>query len=369
MSRLSCACFFLAAAGLLGANGSAHAQAKPENVHFPSPDGVKLRGQFYPAQGKCLATVIMLHGIGEGKDSSVIEWKNLAEALQKADYAVLTFDFRGHGDSNVIADTKAFWSIKANGNVKAPRPKGGGLPEEIDVKDYIKQGSAYLPVLVNDIAAARAYLDRRNDTTKDCNTSSIIVIGADTGATLGAIWLNEEWNRKKIIQGANPLKLELAKNFEGSDIIGAVFLSITPNLEKRTISLPAVLRVACKENGTAVGFFVGKDDKKGVEYAQAVQKSIKVKDSKKHALIFTAELPETNLSGMKLLTKGLKTEKYITDYLVNVVTDRGAEWSDHEFDKSIYLWPNFRLPNGQPMQAKRKGDKTLVFDDYNRFAP
>ena len=128
----------------------------------------------------------------------VPEWKNLALSLQKAGYSVLMFDFRGHGDSTEIASPKDFWNAKANAANVRSKSK-----DEIDVKDYIKQGSAYLPVLVNDIAAARAYLDRRNDNSKDCNTSSIIVIGADTGATLGAIWMNAEGYRYKYTPRGN----------------------------------------------------------------------------------------------------------------------------------------------------------------------
>jgi alpha-beta hydrolase superfamily lysophospholipase len=358
MSRLSCACFFLAAAWMLIANESVRAQANVENVNILTADGVKLRGQFFPAEKKCLATVIMLHSIGEGKSMKVAEWKKLAESLQKADYSVLMFDFRGHGDSTEIASPKDFWNMKANGlNVR------GKNKDEIDVKDYIKQGGAYLPVLVNDIAAARAYLDRRNDTSKDCNTSSIIVIGADTGATLGAIWMNSEGYRYKYTPAASPLmKAEWAKTPEGNDIIGAVFLSISSSLEKRKVSIPAILKSACKDKGTAAYFLSGKDDAK---FAKTLEANLKVSKSNKHQFIGATEL-KTDLSGMKLLTKGTNADEAILKYLDGVVDDRKAEWSEHDFEKSIYFW---RPPSGQPNQAKKKGEKTLVFDDYSKFIP
>ena len=207
----------------------------------------------------------MLHPIGDGKSSKGQDWKNLAESLQKADYSVMMFDFRGHGESTTIDDPKLFWNKKANNDyVKVKNKKD----ETIDVKDYIKSGGAYLPILCNDIAAVRSYLDIRNDNSKDCNTSSLIVIGADGGATLGAIWMNSEWHRYKYSPpamgvvgiGINPKYVESKP--EGKDIIGAVFLTVQPTLEKRNVSLAGVLKIACKDNATAAAFFVGEDDTK-----------------------------------------------------------------------------------------------------------
>ncbi len=360
MSRVSCACFFLAAAWFPISNESVRAQANAENVNILTVDGVKLRGQFYPAEKKCLATVIMLHSIGEGKSMKVAEWKKLAESLQKADYSVLMFDFRGHGESTEIASPNDFWKLKPNLAYVRSKNK-----DEIDVKDYIKQGSAYLPVLVNDIAAARAYLDRRNDNSKDCNTSSIIVIGADAGATLGAIWMNAEGYRYKYTPGATPLmKGELAKTSEGNDIIGAVFLSISPKLENRKVSISSILKIACKDKGTAAYFLSGKDDAK---FAKTLETNLKVAKSGRHQFIGATEL-KTDLSGMKLLTKGTNADDAIMKYLDGVVDDRKAEWSDHDFEKSLYIWRSPLNPQ-MVVPAKKRGEKTLVFDDYHKFIP
>ena len=69
----------------------------------------------------------------------------------------------------------------------------------------LEEASLAGPVLINDIAAVKCFLDRKNDTGA-CNTSSTILLGAETGATLGAIWLNAEWRRYKVVQNpVNPL--------------------------------------------------------------------------------------------------------------------------------------------------------------------
>ena len=68
---------------------------------------------------------------------------------------------------------------------------------------------------------------------------------------------------------------------------------------------------------------------------------------------------------MKLLQKGLDTEKYIIDYLDNVAEDRKSERTDRDFLSSYYMW---RVPNGPMIPARnKKADKNLNFDDYKKF--
>jgi hypothetical protein len=370
MSRSSARVSFLYAAATLFAGGiltAAPASAQePEAAKIITADSVKLSGTFYPGGKKNSPTVLMLHPIGDGKSSKNPEWKSLAEALQKANYSVLTFDFRGHGDSTSIDERNSFWKYKPNlANVRSKDK------DSIDVKDYIKND--YMTILCNDIAAARAWLERRNDDSKDCNTSSLIVIGAENSATLAALWINSEWNRFKyvppqgFVTGIIPKFVEPRP--EGKDIIGAIFLTAQPNLDtKRTVSLPGVLKIACKDNAMAALFLVGKDDVKSKNYAKTVVDKIKLKEKDKengrHRFIGPYEL-DTKLSGVKLLQKGLGTEKLIVEYLDSVVADRQNERVERDYNNSIYVW---RAGGLQYILAKnRKGEKTLDFNSYQMF--
>src|SRR4051794_26014796 len=105
MSRLPClASLFLVGTLFLTASSIAIAQDKalpPTQPKITTVDGVKLNATFYPT-GKKSPVVIMVHPIGEGKSSKTPEWKALAEALQAKDFAVITFDLRGHGDSQAV---------------------------------------------------------------------------------------------------------------------------------------------------------------------------------------------------------------------------------------------------------------------------
>jgi hypothetical protein len=85
----------------------------PETVQFTTCDWVQIQGTFYPPiEKKKGLTVLMLQD--EGARRSDENWERLARALQKQGHAVLTFDFRGHGDSTVIQQPNLFWRQPSN---------------------------------------------------------------------------------------------------------------------------------------------------------------------------------------------------------------------------------------------------------------
>ena len=358
MSRLPYKVIMLLSAGLSLAGavlGDNTVQAQ-EPVKITTVDGIRINAVFYPSAKKGAPTVIMLHPIGEGKSIKLPGWKTLAESLQKNDYSVLMFDFRGHGESTAIDDMKDFLSYPIN---RFPLKE----KETIDYKDYKAKAASYLPVLTNDIAAVRSFLERRNDMGA-CNTSSIIVIGADNGATLGAIWINSEWYRHKLMfdmfKGLQP-----EKRPEGKDIIAAIFLTPQSKLGTRSVVLGNVLKIPCKDNAMATLLVCGKEDAEGKNFAKKLESALKPKTaSKKHDFIGTVEL-DTNLTGVKLLQEGLKTDELIATYLEKVVKDRGNEWTDRDSKGSLSIW---RLSTGKMVPARRKGEANILFDDYNKFA-
>lgn len=372
MSRLSAAFLMLLvslvffAQAFLSQTPIAAQEAAPETVKIVTVDGVRLTGSFYPSGKKNSPTAIILHPIGEGKSMKIPELRALAETLQKKNIAVLMFDFRGHGDSTALDSTETFLSQNANKFFG----KKKGL-EEIDVKDYIKN-TAYMPVLVNDIAAAKAFLDRKNDEGA-CNTANTIVIGADNGATLGAIWMNAEWNRFKANPPMPPMTIKWIpeKKAEGSNIVAAVFFTIQSSLATgRNVPVATVLTNAVKTHSTAALFFYGKDDAKAKNFNKDLENKLKNKNTKKQYM--SAVELDTNLSGTNLLKKGLKVDKLpvndaVAKWLGDVVEEKTNEWGKREFLDTYFMW---RIPNTvNYMPAKnRKGEKNLNFDTYDRFA-
>ena len=354
-------------AGLFVINGFGKAQeeSKGEKIRFTTVDGVEIHGMFYTGSKRNAATIMMLHKLDE--DSRKKAWISLAETLNKEGCSVLTFDFRGHGQSGTIVEPALFWSQPRN----MQSVKGGGQKKEI--LEFKDMKTDYYPVLVNDIAAAKAFLDNRNDTGV-CNTASLMVLGADTGAILGAIWLNAEWHRYAftppmplmgIFQPVNPRPTP-----EGKDTIAAIWLSPTSKLGSRTISMSNLLDKPGREYAVPMFFMYSVEDSAGKAIAKACEakfKGAKKKDDK-YRFTVTALIPDSGkLTGAGLLQKSLKTEEFIVEYVQGVAEAKGNEWGERDFRKNQYIW--FYPATKQTFPAKPANEKLVLFDTYERFLP
>jgi dienelactone hydrolase len=342
---------------LLAWAGSASAADEPmsDRVSFPACDGVELSGTFYPKMGKDKdAVVLFLHDFSPRKGGgSHGEWDKLAARLQKEGYSVLSFDFRGFGGSKSVREE--FWRFRYNqtGIPKAYR-KGNKPAESIDQKDFTP---GYYPALINDVAAARAYLDRKND-GREVNTSNLIVIGAGDGATLGALWASAEMHRQKD-KSPFPVGAPQLDDPEGKDIAAAIWLSISPNLAGKSVTraVQSALVDVARENKVPTVMVFGSSDKSGDNLAKNY-KSI-IEGGKKVELknTGTKTIAGTELTGSKLLGGRLETTDWIVKYLNNVMEDRGnKEWKKREEEKSRYFW----TVNGRAQKlAKNAGEKVI----------
>ncbi len=102
------------------------AQNASEKVGFDTVDGVRIEGTYYPSPkaGKSTPCVLLLHDFDHktgGNHSRTDEWNALAASLQKADYSVLSFDFRGFGQSTGISP-QVFWNPRMDHNMVSRRP-------------------------------------------------------------------------------------------------------------------------------------------------------------------------------------------------------------------------------------------------------
>ena len=223
--------------------GTARAQRKAvsNRIEFQTADGVVIKGTFYPAQGdkKKEAVVLLLHHFDPVKGGSSKkggEWQELAGALQEDGYPVLSFDFRGFGDSTEVIKEK-FYNPRNKHNSLAGGLRGTAKKKTlIHYKDF---NHNYYPNLISDVAAARAYLERCND-RKDLNCSSIILIGAGDGAAVGTAWMYNEARRRRDksppplgVGFVVPLPSNTNTEPECKDIAAAVWLSISPTIGSR----------------------------------------------------------------------------------------------------------------------------------------
>jgi hypothetical protein len=331
-------------------------EAKP--VSFMTTDGVEIQGTFYaPKPGKRDACVLLLHNIDtkKGGDSHADGWNSLAEALQADGYSVLSFDFRGFGKSKSVTK-EMFWKYPHNSQAM-PRA-ASRMVETIDQKDF---PPPYYPTLVNDIAAAKAYLDRKNDAS-EVNTSNLIVIGAGQGATLGAMWMAAECHLQKdkasIQVGLPP---DLAEP-ECKDFAGAVWLSISPSLASQNMAVASWVTEVGRDNKVPMAFIYGKDESAGEGHAKRYLKSIRAPKpgpgkTEKLELTNEKEIAKTKLTGSQLLQASLDTEKWIVkSYLFAVMEKRGThERRKHDVQTYRYFWT---FP-GTRMLAKNPGEELV----------
>src|SRR5207302_4860987 len=110
-----------------------------------------------------------------------------------------------------------FWKVGVNNELIVHRPD----KTRIDAKDF-KPG--YLPWLVNDILAARKFLENKNDGA-ELNINSLFLIGAQEGASLGTLFTATEWNRT-YTTGFSALQTPGIAHVAGADIAGCVWLSL-----------------------------------------------------------------------------------------------------------------------------------------------
>ncbi len=248
--------------------GPVFAQAEPDRVRITTVDGVNLLGTYYSGKGRA-PTILMLHALG--KDRKQAGWTNLAKTLQKEGYAVLTFDFRGHGESTEV-DPQEFWNSAKYPYNQKRFIRGRVGRATVEYKDFTP---SYLSVLVNDIAAAKAYLERKND-AGSCNTSSFVLIGAEDGAALGAVWMGSEWYRHRLKDGVFVGQKVPEMRPEGKDIICAIWLSMSPYLGKsrNALNIPVILSRAGKVEATPMLFLYGSEDTSGKKRARYYEKNL-----------------------------------------------------------------------------------------------
>jgi hypothetical protein len=339
------------------------------SVSFRTSDGVELKGSFYPApaSGAKEICVLLLKNFNarNGADTNQGDYENLATALQKEGYAVLTFDFRGFGVGYNTPVDKEFWNRAKNPHNQRLR-NAAKMPETINRSEFPVD---YFPNLVNDVAAAKAYLDRKND-GREVNASNLVVIGAGEGATLGALWLASEAHRKKDRASLTPGMAPDLDQAELRDVCCAVWLSISPTLASRAVPVRGWLTEVGRDLKVPMAFIYGKKDDKQKNFVPNLLSAIKPKTGPKKfdpkdpkdendPRHFTGEkVLDTPLAGSQLLQKSLDTQRWIVnDYLKDFFGPPRTirEWRKRDAERYAYVWafPTSRIP----MLAKAPGEE------------
>jgi len=154
MSRLAVGVLSLAVATAVALS------AESEAVSFKTDDGVEIAADYFAPTGRTPApVVILLHQYR----STRAAWKPLVPVLQRAGFAVLAVDLRGHGGS-----------VKP-GNLKL-------------VQRVMDRDPALFNAMNSDVFAAYGFLSQR----PECDLSRLAIVGASVGASVALDYARQD---------------------------------------------------------------------------------------------------------------------------------------------------------------------------------
>jgi pimeloyl-ACP methyl ester carboxylesterase len=319
---------------------SVRAADKSQRVELTTSDGVELSGEYQTGRlGNKSPAVLILDGIGENRRPKLCE--AIAAELQKQGCATLRFDFRGHGESRSVNET--FWNVATNRRLVRGY-RSSNAPDRIEFDDF-KRG--YLRTLVNDVAAARAFLDRRND-AGECNTSQLLVIGLREGASIGAMWVATEWNRYRVTGG---YYARLAPNPEGRDVLGCVWIEPELELDRQKVPMLDSLKRAVVKRSTYIGLVHASDDAPLDKLSNQCADSI----NRKNGRLFQAISLDVRENGNATDHASLvPTVTGIVEQMRKV--QEPPPWDDRDFADNRYAWS---LPGGGFVIAKTEDERIM----------
>jgi len=321
-----------------------------QRVPITTADGVELDGTYFRGKaGRDTPVVMMVHKYGADRSKS--DWIGLAQALQAKGFAVLTFDLRGHGQSQQLSNPQQFWSLLFNRN----GIRGGG-PKKTSISSNDFKPS-YFPFIVNDLLAARRFLELKND-AGELNIHSLIILGAQEGAGLGFLFTATEYARTYNV-GQAVYQSAGTRFLAGEDIAAGVWLSLSqrPGMPAGgpSFDIPNWLKqFPLIRDKTPMCFIYGEKDNRSKSDSEAIYRLMtgpQTGGATKTRLDVNHPIRGTDLAGPALLGQpALNVSALIVGFIEKVMTERRAiPWAEVKPETNntglVNLGPfNIRLP-------------------------
>jgi alpha-beta hydrolase superfamily lysophospholipase len=276
-------------------------QPEPQAVELDTDDGVLITATYFPsAVGKNAPAVILMHGYGEKQS---VFWpsqtgKDLAFALQDAGYAVLTFDFRGHGRSVQLA--------------RGAEQKGKEV--RLNFKDM--KNPQHFEGMLHDIEAAKRFLVRKNNDA-ELNIARLGVVGCEMGASLALKWSFHDWQFPPLFTGK-----------QGQDVQALVLISPSYNFKGVQIRN----ELAELQRTLPIQIVAGKKETKAFGEAEKMhQAGVKLRPTDTKSQLTAAN---TKMQGGSLLNPELELEpdlnRAIVKFLDATLKTNPSKWETRE---------------------------------------
>ena len=272
-------------------------KATTEEKTLPTKDGASVAVTYFKSNGgQDAAVVVMLHGKGGSRQV----WKSYAEALQKADFAVVTVDLRGHGES-----TGGGGAVATGKKTDTSGPKA----------------REYAAMVAGDMEAVKKFLLEEHQ-KKQLNVNKLALVAADMSTPVAIAYTELDWE-KTPYDDAPTLALKTPR---GQDVQALILLSpegTAPGLNvSKSIGFIRVL-------GRPVMIGVGSKNKTDLVTANKMHDQLAPKKDKdeKEQIIYI-ERYESPLEGTNLLNKNLGVEKHMFAFLTKHLKDHKSEWRD-----------------------------------------
>jgi pimeloyl-ACP methyl ester carboxylesterase len=265
-----------------------------EDIVLTAKDGWEIKITYYKSPaGQESPVVVMLHG----KTGNRMVWKSFAEILQtKAQFAVITVDLRGHGESI------------GGGGGSGKKPSGGA--KAID----------YLGMIAGDMEAVKKFIYDENQ-NKNLNMNKLAIVAADMSTPVAVEYMVVDWD-KAPYDDAPTVDLQTPR---GQDVQALALLSpesSAPGLQV-TKSL-GIVRALKRPALIAVGTKNASDLKE----AKKVHEALAPKNSDSQHIVYK-DYP-VNLRGTDLIGKNLKMEEDLFNFLFENVKSLKGTWRDRK---------------------------------------
>lgn len=258
---------------------------EPVDVSLTTKDGVKLAATYYRSSaGVNAPVVILLHMQGRERR----DWEDFAETLQKADFAVLNLDLRGHGESKLSR-------------------KEGDLPiapEQLRKEDYVN-------MTLYDTEAARRFLLEKNN-ARELNIEKLGIVAAEMSTTVATRWAEEDW-KWEALPGTGK---------QGKDVKALVL--ITPQWKYQGVDIRKSLPILREYEKIAMLFIAGQKDKRAMRDAMRMYDVVHSRNKENTV----GHGYDTELRGTKMLGKGLPIEEDIVAFLTEHLKNIAEPWAD-----------------------------------------